>query len=88
MKKEWTTKTKDMYVAELIMEEYAHEQETDALGLFELVLDVQEKRMNVRLAGWVTMLAQQFKSMYGASQGDYVTRQVISHCITQGQTIH
>ncbi|MCP0913017.1 MULTISPECIES: hypothetical protein [Legionella] len=88
MNKNWPTKNKDMHIAQLIMEEYAKEQETQTLGLFELVIDQGEKRMNFRLANWVLALAKQFNSMYGANQGDFVTRQVISYCITQGQTIH
>ncbi|MFS9415207.1 hypothetical protein QPW89_08235 [Legionella pneumophila] len=44
--------------------------------------------MNFRLSGWVVILAKHFTSLYGVSQGDYVTRQVISRCITQGQTLH
>ena len=88
MKKNWPTKNKDMHIAQLIMEEYALEQNSDSLGLFELVVDTQEKRMDFQLANWVVVLAQQFQSMYGANQGEYVTRQVISRCLTQGQTVH
>lgn len=86
--KNWPTKDKDMHIAQLIMEEYASKQRSEALGLFELVVDQGEKRMNFRLSNWVLILAQQFKAMYGANQGDYVTRQVISRCMTQGQTLH
>jgi len=58
------------------------------LGLFELVVNQHEKRMNFRLANWVLMLAKHFNSVYGITQGDYVTRQVVTRCITQGQTLH
>ncbi|AHE66585.1 MULTISPECIES: hypothetical protein [Legionella] len=88
MDKDWPTKDKDMHIAQLIMEEYAKEQDSNSLGLFELVVNQDEKRMNFRLANWVLAIAQQFNSMYGANRGDYITRQVISRCITQGQTIH
>ncbi|WP_133129820.1 hypothetical protein [Legionella yabuuchiae] len=88
MTNNWPTKTKDLHIAQLIMEEYAKDQESNTLGLFELVVNQAEKRMNFRLANWVVAIAQHFQSVYGAHQGDYVTRQVISQCITQGQTIH
>lgn len=88
MKKDWPTKEKDMHIAQLIMEEFANTQHSDSLGLFELVVNLEEKRMNFRLASWVMVLAEQFSSMYGAHQGDYVTRRVISRCITEDQTIH
>ncbi|GGI92840.1 hypothetical protein [Legionella impletisoli] len=88
MTNNWPTKNKDMHIAQLIMEEYAKDQESNTLGLFELVVNQNEKRMNFRLANWVVAIAQHFQSLYGANQGDYVTRQVISQCITQGQTIH
>ncbi|KTD13390.1 hypothetical protein SAMN02746073_1746 [Legionella jamestowniensis DSM 19215] len=77
-----------MYTAQRIMEEYAKEQNTDSLGLFELVVNEEEKRMDFRLSSWVLLLAEHFKSLYGASQGDFVTRQVISRCITKDETLH
>jgi len=40
------------------------------------------------LSGWVVILAKHFVSTYGISQGDYITRQVISRCITQDATLH
>jgi hypothetical protein len=86
--KEWHTKAKDMQIAQLIIEEHAKDQETDTLGLFELVVNQSKKRMNFKLAHWVILIAKRFNSIYGANQGDYVTRQVISQCITQGQTLH
>ena len=88
MNKNWPTKDKDMNVAQRIMEEYAKAQNTDSLGLFEVVLNRQKKRMDFRLSSWVMVLAEHFKSIYGASQGDFVTRQVISYCITKGETLH
>ena len=88
MNKNWPTRERDLQVAQVIMEEYAKEREKDSLGLFEVVVNQSEKRMNFCLSGWVIILAKHFSSMYGMSQGDFVTRQVISRCITQGQTIH
>ena len=81
MKKNWPTKEKDMHLAQLIMEEFASKEQSEALGLFELVVNQNEKRMNFRLSNWVLALAERFNSMYGPHQGDYVTRQVISRCM-------
>ena len=88
MNNNWPTKQRDINTAQQIMEEFAKEQNTDSLGLFELVVNQHEKRMNFRLADWVMALAHHFNAVYGASQGDYVTRQVISRCIIQEQTLH
>lgn len=88
MNQDWPTRDKDLQTARLIMEEYANERDSDSLGLFEIVVDQIAKRMNFCLSGWVVILAKHFNSMYGASQGDFITRQVISSCITQGQTLH
>lgn len=88
MSNNWPTKEKDMFYAQQIMEEYAKEQDSDSLGLFELVVDQAKKRMNFKLANWVVIIAQHFNALYGEAQGDYVTRQVITRCITQGQTLH
>jgi hypothetical protein len=84
----WPTKEQDMHLAQLIMEAYSDEQQSDSLGLFELVVDQEEKKMGFRLSSWVLALAQQFNLLYGADQGDYVTRLVVSRCMVQGQTLH
>ena len=88
MSQNWSTRDKDLRAARVIMEEYAKERESDALGLFEIVVNPAEKRMDFRLSGWVIILAKHFSSMYGANQGDFVTRQVVSRCLTQGHTVH
>lgn len=88
MSQNWPTRDKDLQTARYIMEEYANERESDSLGLFEIVVDQVEKRMDYRLSGWVILLAKHFASIYGASQGDFVTRQIITRCIVQGQTLH
>lgn len=88
MSQNWPTRDKDLQTARVIMEEYANERESDSLGLFEIVVDKTEKRMNFRLSGWIVLLAKHFSSIYGASQGDFVTRQIVSRCITQDETVH
>lgn len=84
----WPTQQKDLLIAERIMETYANELNSDALGLFELVFDAPNKQLDFKLAGWVFAMATQFKSMYGEDQGEFVTRLVVSYCMTKGQTIH
>ena len=88
MSQNWPTRNKDLQTARVIMEQYASELDSDALGLFEIEVDKFEKRMNFCLAGWVVLLAQHFNSQCGVNKGDFVTRQVITSCITQGQTLH
>lgn len=88
MSHSWPTKEKDLQTARFIMEEYANERESNSLGLFEIVVDQNEKRMGFSLSGWVVILAKHFVSLYGPSKGDYITRQVISRCMTEGQTMH
>jgi hypothetical protein len=88
MNQDWPTRDKDLIAARNIMEEYAYEQNSDALGLFEIVVNPTQKRMNFRLSGWVFLLAKHFSTLYGMSQGEFITRQVLSCCITQGETLH
>lgn len=88
MSQSWPTRDKDLQTARIIMEEYASERESESLGLFEIVVDQVEKRMDFRLSGWVVILARHFSSTYGVDQGDFITRQIISRCITQDATLH
>jgi hypothetical protein len=84
----WPTREKDLQDARYIMEEYAVERESDALGLFEIVVNQTQKKMDFCLSGWVILLAKHFVNAYGREQGDMITRQVISRCITQDATVH
>lgn len=88
MKQNWPTKEKDLQTAQLIMEEYANHRDTEGLGLLEIVVNQANKRMDFRLSGWVMILAKHFNSVYGTSHGDFVTRQIISRCITREAVIH
>lgn len=88
MSEKWPTKHKDMRIAQLIMEKHAVAQNSTHLGLFELVLNESEKRMNFRISNWVVALASHYNSLYGATQGEFVTRQVISRCMIQDETLH
>ncbi|MDP3267517.1 MAG: hypothetical protein Q8M40_00575 [Legionella sp.] len=88
MSQSWPTRDIDLDTARVIMEEYANERDSNALGLFEIEVDQIEKKMNFKLSGWVVTLAKHFAKAYGISQGDFVTRQIITRCITQGETLH
>jgi hypothetical protein len=88
MSQNWMTKDSDLQAARVIMEQYATERESNSLGLFEIGVDQGKKRMQLRLSGWVVLLAKHFVSKYGFHQGDFITRQIISSCITQGHTVH
>ncbi len=88
MSSNWPTKNKDLATAKLIMEEFATGSNGNQLGLMELYVDERQKKMDFRLSEWVVLLAKHFNATYGATQGDYVTRQVISRCMTNGETVH
>lgn len=84
----WSTKKNDMQVARLIIDEYADDKGTETLGLFELVVGSSKPQRNLRLSGWVVALSDYFQSTYGSKYGDFVTKMVISKCISNGQTMH
>ena len=75
-------------MAKTIIDQYTEATGSEELGLFELVVDEKSKQMNFQLAAWVVILAKHFGTLYGSEQGDLVTRQVISRCLTGNQTIH
>lgn len=88
MNENWPTKDKDLYIAKLIMDQYAFIHDRHALGLFELVVNQKNKCMNFQLSSWVILLAEHFKSVYGANDGDRITRKILTNYITVGYTIH
>lgn len=84
----WPTKIEDIEVAQQIMEDYAKKNDLNSLGLFELVVDKKEKKMDFQLSPWVKKVASYFYKTYGEKKGDYITRQIISSCITKEETVH
>ncbi len=88
MIKKWSTEHKDMRTAQMIMEKYASRQNSQYLGLFELVFSQPEKLLKFKIADWVVVLATHYSKLYGATQGEYVTRCVISRCMVQNETLH
>jgi hypothetical protein len=88
MSQDWSTSTKDLKVAEVIIESYAKAHNLSSLSLFEIVFDPNLKKLDYQLSPWVKALAIQFKTMYGEAQGETVTRNVVSRYLTEGQTIH
>ena len=88
MNENWPTKMQDLLTAQDIIEKYAEERNTFELGLFELVVDKKEKKMNFQLSSWIRILAKVFMNQYGDLDGDRITRQVITQCLVGDQVIH
>ena len=86
--KSWSTQSKDMGLARLVIDQYVEATGAEAVGLFEIVMNPSEKRMDYQLASWVVVLAQQFSTLYGAEKGDFVTREVISRCLIGNELVH
>lgn len=88
MSQEWLTEEKDLQVAALIIDTYSNESEDQPLGLFEMVASNKTEALDLRLANWVVALSEHFSELYGQIQGDYVTRKIVSRCLTSGETVH
>lgn len=78
-------KWRDKLLAEEIMSQY----KTDGtLSLFELVIDLQQKKMAYDLSPWVLDLVTHFQSLYGQEQGEQVTREIISEYLRGEAVLH
>ncbi len=88
MQSKWLTKEKDLEAAQNIIEEYARIHDGDSLGIFEVTVREDKEVPDVRLAEWVVNITDYFQEKYGPDQGDFVTKMVISRCLTQGNIIH
>lgn len=88
MQSKWLTKEKDLEAAKNIIEEYVRIHEGDTLGIFEVTVRENKEAPDVHLAEWVVNIADYFQEKYGPEQGDFVTKMVISRCLTQGNVIH
>lgn len=88
MQTNWPTKEKDLEVAENIIKEYTRSHDSEVLGIFEVTVSHDKEAPEVRLADWVITLTDYFQEKYGVDQGNFVTKMVISRCITHGNTVH
>lgn len=88
MSQNWPTKEKDLRAARVIMEEYAKERNSEALGFFEVIYDARKKEMSFCLSGWVVLLLKHFNAKYGQAKGEMIARQIFTRCILQGHTVH
>lgn len=88
MKNNWPTKTSDLEIAKEILEEYIVENDAEALGFFEVTVNQKENKIGVRLSSWILNLTKQFRERYGETQGDEITKKVLSCCLIKGETIH
>ena len=88
MNNDWPTQYRDLYLTQLILEQYAITHNISAIGLLEIFVDIQEKILDFCVSEWVFTLAKQFYTLYGAEQGDAITRKVITYCCINGNTVH
>ena len=88
MSNKWPTEEKDLQIARTIIRHYAGEKEVENVGMLEVVVNQTQKKMNFKLSDWVVILARHFSSLYGATQGDFVTRKILSRYMVQDQVIH
>ena len=82
---QWDTQEYDLNIARKIIEKYAADREE--VGLLQCVFNVKKKSLSYELADWIPMLAKEFMDEYGAEQGDFITRKVITYFITIGETM-
>jgi hypothetical protein len=86
---DWPTKTKDLLMTKLFIEQYASTMGLDqAVGMIEIITNLQDKRFELKLAPWVTAITLHFQKQYGPDEGEKIARKVLTLCLTQGQIIH
>lgn len=86
MKQDWSTKKQDMYIAKEVISQYGGDE--GLLGIFEVLTDSKGNVSEVRLAEWVKVLVNHYRTIYGEEKGDFVMKKVVSSCLINGKTIH
>ncbi len=87
MTDKWLTKENDLHYAESIIQKYMELNEGRPLSLFEVIIE-EARPIDLRISEWLQELSEHYEAKYGADQGEFITCQVVSSCITHGQTIH
>ncbi len=86
---DWPTKTKDLLITKLYIEQYASALGLkESIGIFEVTTNLQKKAFEIKLAPWVMAITLHFQKQYGKQEGENIARKVLTHCLIQDQTIH
>jgi len=83
----WPTRNYDLDTAADIIRKHIALTGDQTLGIFEVNMDGEDDQ-DVKIADWILELAECFYQLYGREQGDFVTKMVVSQCITNGHSIH
>jgi hypothetical protein len=87
---DWPTKSKDLNLAQSFIDWYANSigRSSASIGLFEVVADIQNKKMDLKLSPWVLAMTLYFQKIYGLEQGELISRKILTLYFTQDQSIH
>lgn len=83
---DWPTKKKDLKVAEMFAQSY--QKGSAHIGIFEVLTDIEQKKLEWGLSPWVKAMTQYFQNLYGIEQGEQVVRKILTLYFVQGHTIH
>lgn len=85
---DWPTKDSDLALAEKILLKHVDMNEGEPISVIDCYIDKYKERMDMQLSDWIVELTEIFTQKYGDRQGEKVTRYIVTHCLTEGQTIH
>lgn len=84
----WPTETTDWDMAQSVLDKYIDMNGGEPLGIIEVVISVDDHRVEYQVATWVKELTAIFCEKYGRQQGEIITKKIVSRCLTIGHTIH
>lgn len=85
---DWPTKKKDLKAARAIIESYAISYQSSIIGVFEVITDIEKKKLEWALSPWVIALTSYFQQQYGFEEGEQVVRKILTLYFIQGHTLH
>ena len=86
---DWPTKYKDLSILKFYLETYqVFSGNKNSQSLFEWRLTPNQKNFQITLSPWLQAMILHFMDLYGVEQGEFISRRLVSYCLTQGQTFH
>lgn len=83
----WITQADDIEFAEQTINKHIELNEGEPIGLFEIVIKPNDA-VDICVADWVIELSNHFDEKYGKEKGAYITKMIVSRCLTRGETLH
>jgi hypothetical protein len=88
MQENWPTEQEDLAIANDIIEKHIDMLDEHAELPMPRIMARLDNAVEYLTPDWMIEIAEAFDERYGLTQGDYITRRVLTHYLLRGKVVH